>query len=170
MNIADFDEWHEILLRLGVATVLGMVLGIDRDIHHKPAGLRVLALVCLGAAAATMVSVMAVAHQGSSSHDGVLRTVQGILSGIGFLGAGVILHSKADDAVHGLTTAASVWIASIMGIVCGLGQWALATVSFVLTILVLLVGRRIEHLIIRWSMHRRPPDKTISPPDKISGT
>ena len=149
MNPADIDEIHEMIFRLGIATILGGILGIDRDLHRKPAGVRVLSLVCMGAAAISMVSVIAVS--GSSLHpaDGVLRTIQGVLSGIGFLGAGVIMRAQGKDEVHGLTTAASIWIAAILGMICGLGQWMLALCAFGLAWLILVGGRWVESQVLR---------------------
>ena len=117
-------------LRLGIATVLGAILGIDRDLHRKPAGIRVLALVSMGAAAISMVSVIVMPGDETHPGDGVLRTVQGVLSGIGFLGAGVIIRAQGKDEIHGLTTAASIWVTAILGMICGLGQWRLATCAF----------------------------------------
>lgn len=147
----ELDNVQVILPRLLAAVACGAILGVDRDIHGKPAGLRVLALVSLGAAIVTLGSLMLLIEVYGSAGDGVLRTVQGLLSGIGFLGAGVILRARNEDRVHGLTTSASIWLSSIMGITCGMGQWRLAGVSFVLAFLLLLVGRKLEHGIVRWA-------------------
>ena len=139
------------LFRLGVATLLGGILGIDRDLHHKPAGVRVLALVCMGAAAISMVSIVAVSGTDKPPGDGVLRTIQGVLSGIGFLGAGVIMRATGKDEVHGLTTAASIWVASILGMICGLGQWQLSICAFVMAWVILVGGRWVEARVLRLS-------------------
>src|SRR5438132_1345609 len=98
------------MLRMGMATLLGGILGIDRDLHHKPAGVRVLAMVCMSTAAIVMVSVVAISGIKNPPVDGILRTVQGVLSGIGFLGAGVIMRAQGRDEVHGMTTATSIWV------------------------------------------------------------
>lgn len=150
MNPRDFDEFHEIILRLGIATLVGAILGIDRDLHRKPAGIRVLALVSLGGAAISMVSIVATTGNGGPPNDGILRTVQGVLSGIGFLGAGVIMHSRAEDEVHGITTAAAIWIAAITGMIYGMGQWSLGTCTFVLTWMIIVCGRWLESIVIRY--------------------
>ncbi len=147
----DLDNVQVILFRLLAAVACGAILGVDRDIHGKPAGLRVLALVSLGAAIVTLGSLMFVIEVQGSASEGVLRTVQGLLSGIGFLGAGVILRARNEDRVHGLTTSSSIWLSSIMGVTCGMGQWRLVSVSFVLAFLLLLVGRKLEHAIVRWA-------------------
>ncbi len=83
----------KILFRLGLATLLGAILGIDRDLHRKPAGLRVLAMVGLGACGVVMASTL-LDH---STSDGLLRSVQGVLTGICFLGAGVIMHAQGKE-------------------------------------------------------------------------
>ena len=149
MNPTEFDEIHEMLFRLGTATLLGGILGIDRDLHRKPAGVRVLALVCMGAAAISMVSVVAIAGSEKHPGDGVLRTIQGVLSGIGFLGAGVIMRAQGKDEIHGLTTAASIWVAAILGMICGLGQWMLAFCTFGLAWSILVAGRWVESQVLR---------------------
>jgi putative Mg2+ transporter-C (MgtC) family protein len=151
LNPLDFDEIHEMLFRLGIASVLGGVLGIDRDLHRKPAGVRVLALVCMGAAAISMVSVVAITGTDKPPGDGVLRTIQGVLSGIGFLGAGVIMRAQGKDEVHGITTAASIWVAAILGMICGLGQWMLGLCAFGSAWTILVGGRWLEFQILKIS-------------------
>jgi putative Mg2+ transporter-C (MgtC) family protein len=149
MDPAQFNELYEMLTRLGGATLLGAILGINRDLHRKPAGLRVLAMVCMGACAITMVSVISTSDPANLTDPGVLRTVQGVLSGIGFLGAGVIMRSQGKDEVHGLTTAASIWGSAILGMICGMGQWMLAGCVFVLAWLILTLGQAIENVVLR---------------------
>lgn len=150
MNPTDIDQIHEILFRLGLATLLGAVLGIDRDLHRKPAGLRVLAMVGLGACGVIMASIM-LEH---STSDGLLRAVQGVLTGIGFLGAGVIMHAQGKDEVHGLTTAATIWISAIVGVICGAGQFLLAISIFAIAWFLLVGGRWMEWRIICWTIAR----------------
>jgi putative Mg2+ transporter-C (MgtC) family protein len=159
MNPTDIDQIHEILFRLGLATLLGAVLGIDRDLHRKPAGLRVLAMVGLGACGVIMASIM-LEH---STSDGLLRAVQGILTGIGFLGAGVIMHAQGKDEVHGLTTAATIWISAIVGIICGAGQFLLAISIFAIAWFLLVGGRWIEWQIICWTIaHNKPRNPNVA--------
>ncbi len=149
MNPTDIDQFHEMFFRLGIATLLGGLLGIDRDLHRKPAGVRVLSLVCMGAAAISMVSVVVISGSAEHPGDGVLRTIQGVLSGIGFLGAGVIMRAQGKDEIHGLTTAASIWVAAILGMICGLGQWMLALCAFGLAWGILVGGRWVETQVLR---------------------
>jgi len=156
----DMDQIHEMLFRLGLATLFGAVLGIDRDLHRKPAGLRVLAMVGLGSCGVIMASVMVT----ESTADGLLRTVQGVLSGVGFIGAGVIMRAQGKDEVHGITTASSIWISAIIGMVCGTGQWLLACCIFAIAWLLLVCGGWLEWMIMRWSISKiSPPPPTENP-------
>ena len=148
----------EILLRLGSAMLLGAVLGTNRDLQHKPAGLRTHALVCLGAALVTVTGV-SIARAGDSG--AVSRTVQGIITGIGFVGAGVIMRSDKQQSVHGLTTAASIWVAACLGIACGVGLWTLAFITTGLVLLILIAGGPIERSLYRVL---RGPDAGDDPP------
>lgn len=166
MNPNDFADIFPMLGRLILATVLGGVLGIDRDLHRKPAGVRVLAMVCMAGAAITMVSIVAVAAEKKTVADGVLRTVQGVLSGIGFLGAGVIMRAQTKEEVHGIATASSIWVAAIMGMICGLGQWTLALCTFALAWIILQGGRWVEAQILRYAPPLDPPPGDPSPVKK----
>lgn len=139
MQLASLAELPEMLLRLGFATAIGAAIGIDRDLHHKPAGIRVLSMVSMASAVAVMASLSFV-----DNPDAGTRTMQGILSGIGFLGAGVILHGQGRNEVHGLATAASIWVAAVLGIVCGLGNWVLAVTASTAMMLILVAGRKVE--------------------------
>jgi putative Mg2+ transporter-C (MgtC) family protein len=138
----------EVFLRLGIAALVGAVLGLNRELHGKPAGLRTHALVSLGAALVTLIGIELVHPAGPI--DSVLRVIQGVMAGIGFLGGGVILRDDSNHSVHGLTTAASLWVASCLGIGCGAGQWMTALMALGLTLMVLTVGAPIERLAIRW--------------------
>jgi putative Mg2+ transporter-C (MgtC) family protein len=115
---------------LGLALALTFPLGLERELTGKPAGVRTHMLVALGAAAFV---VAAVAHGGGEED---LRAVQGVATGIGFVGAGAIIQQR--QSVHGLTTAVSLWIAAAVGVACGLREYGLALVVGVLTVVVLL--------------------------------
>ena len=140
-------DWTEIMLRLGIATLAGGLIGLNRDLHGKPIGLKTLALVSLATA---MLLVMVHSDDVKIVSDAGSRVIQGILTGIGFLGAGVIVHAGRHFRVRGLTSAACTWLAACIGIVCGLGQWRLVIVALVITFAVLTVGGRME----RW-LHNR---------------
>ena len=138
----------EILGRLLLATLFGALIGLNREREGKPAGLRTHALVALGAAMLTIVGLLL---QGSDvSAPG--RVLQGIVAGVGFIGAGVILHRQDARGVHGLTTAAAIWIVSAIGVATGAGLWRTAASAVGLAFVLLVVGERID----RW-VHREPP-------------
>ena len=145
-----------ILLRFLVATVVGGVIGLNRELKHKPVGLRTHALVALGAAVATSLVVWSANGATSLRFDAMSRVIQGIITGIGFLGAGVILRTENGKTVHGLTTAASIWLAACLGSACGAGAWLITACAFVLVMLILIGGGPIEHWILNRT--RQPPD------------
>lgn len=118
-------EMVELGLRLLAAVAAGMALGLNRDVNGKPTGMRTLGLVSLGAAIAT---VTAQKFTGLEAHpDAVSRVlqgaIQGVMTGVGFIGAGAILRDRLALDVLGLTTAATVWLTAAMGIAAGLGAW-----------------------------------------------
>jgi putative Mg2+ transporter-C (MgtC) family protein len=118
-------ELGDIALRLGAAALAGALIGINRDMQDKPIGARTLGLVGLGTAT---VAVAAIQFPGMSENpDAASRVVQGIIqgvmTGISFIGAGVVLRDSRTKTVEGLTTAATVWVTAALGIACGLGAW-----------------------------------------------
>jgi putative Mg2+ transporter-C (MgtC) family protein len=142
------DQVMEIAIRLLAAVVIGGCIGLDREIRRKPAGMRTHALVSLGAALVMLIVVRT--GPGQSEHvDAVSRAIQGIIAGVGFLGGGAILKSSEHDIIHGLTTAASIWLVASLGIACGVGQWVAALIALALALLVLIVGEPIERLVHR---------------------
>ena len=147
------DHALDIALRLSVATLLGVLIGLNRDLQGKPTGVRTMGLVCLGSAL-IVVAAGLVGGPGDAT-----RAVQGIITGIGFLGSGVIIKSDSSSRIHGLTTAATVWLTAAMGITCGLGHWGLALLATVLSFVVLLFGGRFEKAV-----HRRWPHSTNESP------
>ena len=135
----------EIALRLGAALVAGALIGLDREFKKRPAGLQTHALVSLGAAIALLV----VAGTPSGIGDPMSRAVQGIITGIGFLGAGVIMQYERERRVEGLTTAASIWTAAALGMACGAGYLALALAGLAAVLFVLVVLGRVEVWLAR---------------------
>jgi putative Mg2+ transporter-C (MgtC) family protein len=97
-------------------------------------------LVALGAALITVVSL----DLAGPDHAAVLRTAQGIMAGIGFLGGGVILRDESHMSVHGLTTAASIWVVAALGIACGAGQWLTSAIAVFITLALLILGEKLE--------------------------
>ena len=137
----------DLCLRLGASVVAGMAVGFNREMHAKPVGVRTLGLVGLGAAIVTM------AGSGFSPDDtdaNASRAIQGVITGIGFLGAGVIVKGGSKSQVHGMTTAAAIWVTAALGIACGLGAYLPVTVGLTLLLLLLGLGGRIDRTIDVW--------------------
>ncbi len=133
------DELARIVIRLSVALAVGALAGINREHMHKPAGFRTHVLVALGAAVFALGGQMA----GMSVAD-VSRIIQGIAVGVGFIGAGAILKTQADPHVHGLTTAASIWVTAAAGVAAGVGRLGVAVIAGLLVWFTLSVLRRFE--------------------------
>jgi putative Mg2+ transporter-C (MgtC) family protein len=138
-------------LRLIAAMIAGMAVGLNRDVWGKPMGMRTLGLVSLASALAALASVR---YGDLAAHpDALSRVVQGILqgvlAGIGFLGAGVILRDQQSKEVHGLTTAATVWVVAALGIACALAAWYLVLLGLGATLFILIVMKPIEHFLVR---------------------
>ncbi len=135
----------DIILRLSVATLIGAAIGLNRDLHGKPIGVRTLGLVGLASA----VSTLAIVSEGgdpSNTITAASRVVQGVLTGIGFLGAGVIVRRNIGNKVHGLTSAACAWTTACLGLVCGLGGWPIVATGIVLVFVVLVLGGPFERM------------------------
>jgi putative Mg2+ transporter-C (MgtC) family protein len=150
-NPASFDV-IDIALRLGAAVVVGMLIGLNRDLADKPIGMRTLGLVSLGAA---IVSISTIHFQGLANHPDALSRVvqgviQGIMAGIGFIGAGVILRDSQSQTVKGLTTAATVWVTAALGIACGLAAWQIVGLSLALAVFLLVGVARLEDAFDKW--------------------
>jgi len=134
-DVPDIKELTRILLRLTLAVLLGGLIGYEREVSGKPAGLRTHMLVAMGSALFVLVPLQA----GVPLTD-MSRVLQGLISGIGFLGAGAIIKLNSEEDVRGLTTAASIWTVAAIGVACGLGREATAVIAtlFGLAILQLL--------------------------------
>jgi putative Mg2+ transporter-C (MgtC) family protein len=125
-------DYGQVLLRLGAAVLAGALIGVDREIRNKPAGLRTMALVALGSA------VFGLAGAGGSA-DSMSRVIQGVVTGVGFLGAGTIIRGRSEASVRGLTTAASIWLSAAIGIACGLALWPIVFISTALGVFILVL-------------------------------
>ena len=139
-----------LLLRLGVAIVLGSLVGLEREFHEHSAGMRTVALVTLGCALFTIVSAY-----GFLDLLGTLRLTLDptriasyIVAGVGFLGAGTIFMNREGERIKGLTTAATIWVMAAIGIACGTGMLAEAIVTTALVLVVLIVFRFVEIAIL----------------------
>ncbi len=141
--MSEFQQVAELTARLLLATAIGGAIGLNRDMHGKPAGLRMLGLVALGASLAT-VSVIGYGTHAALPADAVSRVIQGVLAGVGFLGAGVIMRDESGN-VHRLNTAASVWVTAAIGVVCGLGQYTIAIIAAAIVLVLLTIGAEVDH-------------------------
>ena len=131
-GMADRGHLAIVLLRTVMAVVLGGIVGVQREKVGKPAGLRTHMLVCLGTAVVVLACI-----GGGMDVDGLSRVIQGIVTGIGFIGAGTILKLTQEREIQGLTTAAGLWMTAAIGVACGLGTLGLAVIATVLTVIVL---------------------------------
>lgn len=127
-----------VALRLGAALLLGAIIGWDRERRDADAGLRTHMLVALGAALFIVVPLEA-----GMNHDALSRVVQGLVSGIGFIGAGTVLKNADEGRVHGLTTAGSIWVTAALGLAAGLGQVGIALFGALLVLVVLTLLRHL---------------------------
>ena len=154
----DAEAMARITVRLIVAMIFGAVIGIQRERAGKPAGLRTHMLVALGAA----VFIIASGEFGMNA-DSISRVIQGLVTGIGFLGAGAILKLYDKRAVEGLTTAAGIWMTAALGVAVGLGRFGLALVATLLAWMTLSLVRQMEHILNRGA--RKSEDDTFSSED-----
>ena len=138
--------WEDIFIRLVLSLVAGALIGLDRNEHGKPAGLRTTTLVCLAASVAMIQTNILLPTAGKSASSFVtldlMRLPLGILSGVGFLGAGAII--RRSDRVLGITTAATLWIVTVIGLCFGGGQLGLGSLTTLLALLVLWSFKAVE--------------------------
>lgn len=158
MTLALFDVGLTIPLRILAAAAVGAILGINRDLHGKPIGLRTLSLVSVGSAGAVLLCADSTGIVMDA--EGMSRVLQGVMTGIGFLGAGVILHAQDDRKVYGLTTAATIWVTAVLGVACGLGAWMPMLMVGGVVLLVLTLGGPLESAIHRWYERRHGPPRS----------
>jgi putative Mg2+ transporter-C (MgtC) family protein len=141
-------NWQGILFRLTLAILIGALIGLERQLDHKPAGLRTHMLVSLGAATFVLTGI----HIGTvqDSVGAVSRIIQGITAGVGFLGAGEIINKvqqSGEVKVQGLTSAAAIWVSASLGVAAGCGLWAIGLFGGLATFLILRVAKRLEEKI-----------------------
>ncbi|MCB2004156.1 MAG: MgtC/SapB family protein [Rhodoferax sp.] len=145
-DLAEIGEATRIAVRILLAGLLGALLGANRERHGKAAGLRTHMLVAMGSAAFVIAPLFAGMEIADQS-----RVIQGVIAGIGFLGAGTIIKHSRDEEVVGLTTAASVWMTSAIGVACGLGRDATAIILALLAWVVL----HLVEALSRWAATSR---------------
>lgn len=161
----------DIILRLVAATAAGALIGFDRDSRDKPAGMRTLGLVSLGAAV-TALAAMTLAFDGQpdAQTDAASRVlqgaIQGVIAGVGFIGAGLMLRDSRDPGnVLGVTTAATVWTSAAIGLACGLGAWRVALTAMALIVVLFFVVKPVERWILaKLGRPDAPADDRDDPP------
>ncbi len=136
-------DWKTYIIRLAVSVFIGGLIGIEREFEHKPAGLRTIILVCLGS---TIFMLIGIELGGAD----LARITAGVITGIGFLGAGAIIRAKGE--VYGMTTAATIWLASGLGLAVGAGYYFLATLA---TLSVLIILRILGFIEIKLPKRKR---------------
>jgi putative Mg2+ transporter-C (MgtC) family protein len=152
---------YEAVVRLVLALVLGMLLGIDREARSKPAGLRSHMLVCLAAACLAIMTLGLVGSAESLSEHvrtDPIRMIEAVIAGVAFLGAGTII--RGEDGVKGITTGASLWLAGAIGIACGVGYYPLALITAALALFVLYVIGKAETKVAEISNSRKNEDSS----------
>jgi putative Mg2+ transporter-C (MgtC) family protein len=153
-SIAPLDA----LMRLVIAVIFGGLVGFDRELRNKPAGLRTHILISLAAALFTLITFelhAEIAEEAGSANSDPIRIIEAVTAGVAFLAAGAIIQSRG--SVHGLTTGANMWLAAALGVASGAGYYLLATLGTVLALIVLIVLGSLE---TRMSRRRdgHPPD------------
>src|SRR4051794_6609053 len=143
------------VLRLALATGLGAAVGVNRELRLKPAGLRTHTLVALGAALFAIIALM-MTPVATMDYTAASRIVQGIVAGVGFIGGGVILRRDDEKGVHGLSTAASIWVVSAIGVAAGFGLWRAAVTAVVLAVSILSLGRPLDRALRHWKESQPP--------------
>ena len=141
--------WPGDVFGIVLAVILGAAIGVEREFSGKAAGLRTNILICLGAAVFTIIS-----KRMAGEGDSLTRIAAGVVTGVGFLGAGAIIQDRA--GVHGLTTAATIWFMACLGMACGAGLYELAVILTLIAVLVL-IGLRLIHRTLRGYIDKHNP-------------
>ena len=150
LDLSDIAEAIRMSIRLLLASILGGLLGYDRERAGKSAGLRTHMLVSMGAALFVLIP-----QQAGMSDADISRVIQGVVAGVGFLGAGAIVKGKREEDIQGLTTAAGLWLTAAVGLAAGMGREASAILGAVLAFLVLSTLARVSH----WAKKAQPQEK-----------
>jgi putative Mg2+ transporter-C (MgtC) family protein len=150
----------ELFLRLTIACVFGAVIGFDRELKNKPAGLRTHTLVSLAAAMFTLITFelyTQLAGDNSKTSADPIRIIEAVTSGVAFLAAGAIIRSGGN--VHGLTTGANMWLAGAVGVACGAGFYLLATLGAVFSIIIITLLSALERRLTREEQPKHPTSR-----------
>ncbi|MGA2680019.1 MAG: MgtC/SapB family protein [Sedimentisphaerales bacterium] len=136
-------DWNHDIIPALLAIGCGAIIGIERQFKHKPAGLRTNIMICLGAAVFTVISE----KMSLGTQDSVTRIAAQIVTGVGFLGAGAVIQDRG--GIHGLTTAATIWLVASIGMACGARLYYLAVITTVLALVVLVGLGRVDKYLNR---------------------
>ena len=140
------SDWLNTGFRLCFAALIGAIIGLERQLKNKPAGLRTHMLVSLGSSVFSLITIQIGGTEFSA--DSLSRVVQGIAAGVGFLGAGEILRESSQSSkspeIHGLTSAAAIWVSAALGIAAGCGLWQLGLMAAILAVIILHIFKRLE--------------------------
>jgi putative Mg2+ transporter-C (MgtC) family protein len=153
-------QYWEVFVRLLAAVLVGAVVGFDRELRNKPAGLRTHILISLAAALFTLITFelhYTVTHGNEKTTADPIRIIEAVTAGVAFLAAGAIIQSRGN--VQGLTTGANMWLAGALGVACGAGDYLLAALGTVLALIVLVVLGRLEQAV-----RKDPPDQDPGQP------
>lgn len=151
--------WLETVLRIFMAVIVGTLVGLDRELRNKPAGVRTHILISLAAALFTLITFelhIQVAGEGGNRTADPVRIIEAVTAGVAFLAAGAIIQSRGN--VQGLTTGANMWLAGALGVACGAGYYFLAVVGTVFALIVLVVLGKLEQRLTN-----KPPDDNVAP-------
>ena len=156
LGLHDRQQIARVVIRLLAAFILGGLVGVQRQRTHKPAGLRTHMLVCVGTAV-----FVTTAGAAGMAFDAQSRVIQGIITGLGFIGGGSILKLTQDHEIKGLTTAAGLWMTAAIGVTVGLGALGIAILATMLTLIILVIAMKVE----KFAQHRRDAQSRGGPPE-----
>lgn len=128
--------WYEVVFRIALASIVGMAVGLQRERHGHPAGIKTHAMVCIGAAVISLIQLQMFAENPDIDPS---RIIAQVVSGIGFIGAGCILRNDRNDTISGITTASTLWVVGCLGIAVGLGYYLICLASFTAVMIILSV-------------------------------
>jgi putative Mg2+ transporter-C (MgtC) family protein len=142
------NDWASLVFRLTLALLVGCLIGMNRQQGGRPAGMRTFMLVSLGAAMFVMIPLQAEGDSPYAATNALSRTIQGVASGVGFIGAGMILQQSREELgkleVKGLTTAATIWVAAGLGAAIGCGLWQMGVIGMIWTLVTLSGVKKIQ--------------------------
>ena len=156
------NDWREIFFRIGMALLAGGAVGINRDRVKRPAGLRTFMTVSVGSAFFVMLILQAGVDFNAT--NALSRTVQGITTGVGFIGAGLIFHQQSEHSstqIKGLTSAAALWLTASLGTAAGCGLWQMTLVGTVTTLVILSGFKRVKDAPVYKNVVRRKRLRTL---------